>query len=1266
MVEEAPPAALDVAQDGPSRKFWHAREKQRCRIEDQLREYDLGRQNTPLDPSSWEDRYRHENSIRIEAARGIREMLSSSSRVKLRPVQNKSIVVISLMAVHITSEERFKKLRATLDMVAQQEPLQGDAELVVALSWYAPSPSLVTNVKALMDSLAKRRSRRRGSSLAGKCAAVQTGHHRLMWQCVSSYSSAGWPTSRRSSLRRMRQAPQPRVGGRLSTHRQQPLTGQEQTRGSSQVDEDELFDIPSLEDLLARIDAEFEQDAREASDVDFLERDFQGLPPRVVQHVFRRKHRCVVKRCLHDMSVPVIGDYRICVAEYVSHIDTLQPNSGALTVIVQQSERCSQFEHMRAALHAAEQALREKWSFKPGDEGKRSVWIMFGDDDDLWHPRRAKEFAHSISEHPSVDDVGIFVSLARANIEQGQCLPDEEIPSTQEQVDEFLQDGRATLLRDDDVCRNWRQQLQEVHQATESSLTLIDVPDDLELEYFDFYPRLRIVREFFDNTSSTVLANRFCDLRFNEFLRKYPLWGQELGLQVAFFEADCWMYFYAYKGVSEEGVAEIFERADDSIPTNAGVADGHVSSDIPVEDCDVNLAKENVTLFQSYDQSLTMAKISMFIAHFRYAMENKLIRMHRTTVDQPYFDCVVREMADKGFLNYLNATTADIVELDPKKARILANRMYLVFQRYAISMLDKLEINVIWTSPGDFSFAEKEPPDEKEGDDDDDASIIAEDAFSAAESADLDAELDSAAPSLAEPPPSKVLDRWARHTLANRIINHCVLTIEHDLPWKSITFKDTLQVFKAMGVDTESLLNVFGVQCHEREQRQEIYKIIRHFAAYENIVEESMTISDVEKLFQHMMKIKAIQHDDLMRRFALNDLKPTLGLRESSLSAALKMFCTRSRRGKAEFQAAPNSMSFSEVRELLRILKITEEEFVSYFCDTECPHNEAELGQWVRQALVGTIIGEMKETKLSLRALYWLLHFLELKPETFVARVKRGGSFPDEMFIEDIQDVTTGYFRLKHAVGNNSWPSKVYLAEDLRTEQKVAFKFPATEVEVETIRHLQELAPDCICWPELLDWGQTTENPIGTQYYLATQLLGSSLDEVFERLEGHPEQAKLGAVKIIGRILLRRLEALHCCGYVHCYICPENILLGSSDSSDLDKTSFYLTNFRYARQFPHGGDAPGDHGNMLYSSIRSAKGGERSPADDMEALGWTLVTGLLGFLPWFQAVLEFLGLKKSLQELKINKFLKELREQKMEFIQRGYGFVGDGDRKSVV
>ena len=86
------------------------------------------------------------------------------------------------------------------------------------------------------------------------------------------------------------------------------------------------------------------------------------------------------------------------IAQKVKHL--LCQASGKYLVELQQHEAYSQFDHFDACRVYIEQIIVSREG-RPAD----SVWCLFSDDDDLWHPERCQRYLqflhHGIRNHPA-------------------------------------------------------------------------------------------------------------------------------------------------------------------------------------------------------------------------------------------------------------------------------------------------------------------------------------------------------------------------------------------------------------------------------------------------------------------------------------------------------------------------------------------------------------------------------------------------------------------------------------------------------------------------------------------------------------------------------------------------------------------------------------------------------------------------------------------------------------------------------------------------
>jgi len=182
-----------------------------------------------------------------------------------------------------------------------------------------------------------------------------------------------------------------------------------------------------------------------------------------------------------------------------------------------------------------------------------------------------------------------------------------------------------------------------------------------------------------------------------------------------------------------------------------------------------------------------------------------------------------------------------------------------------------------------------------------------------------------------------------------------------------------------------------------------------------------------------------------------------------------------------------------------------------------------------------------------------------------------------------------------------------------------AVKFPTNNREVRTLTALQGGSDAgglgiCLGAPLLLDSGKYIGKP-----FLVTELLGQPLSELFALLWRRPIEERWRTMSVLGRLLLRRLKAIHGRGFVHCDMNPDNVLIGRKGHDDVfERSRPFIIDFGLAHPFPGGDPIKAHAGTIEYNSIRSTDGGPRGPRDDLEALGWMLCHGVLGVLPWMQ------------------------------------------------
>lgn len=170
-------------------------------------------------------------------------------------------------------------------------------------------------------------------------------------------------------------------------------------------------------------------------------------------------------------------------------------------------------------------------------------------------------------------------------------------------------------------------------------------------------------------------------------------------------------------------------------------------------------------------------------------------------------------------------------------------------------------------------------------------------------------------------------------------------------------------------------------------------------------------------------------------------------------------------------------------------------------------------------------------------------------------------------------------------------------------EEEVAVKFPSLACEVDALRRVRNVEGV----PRVMDVGYGP----GKTLFCAMPILGPSLKALLRwcNHDGRGGRVSGQAARSLGVSLVKALRGIHRCGIVHCDVNPGNILFSLKDASP------QLIDFGWARNI---GEAHFEKtvGTCMYNSIRAGFGGQRTPADDLESVGWLLLQLVLGRLPW--------------------------------------------------
>eukprot|EP00404_Azadinium_spinosum_P022852 CAMPEP_0180617430 /NCGR_PEP_ID=MMETSP1037_2-20121125/33023_1 /TAXON_ID=632150 /ORGANISM="Azadinium spinosum, Strain 3D9" /LENGTH=662 /DNA_ID=CAMNT_0022637363 /DNA_START=18 /DNA_END=2006 /DNA_ORIENTATION=- len=320
--------------------------------------------------------------------------------------------------------------------------------------------------------------------------------------------------------------------------------------------------------------------------------------------------------------------------------------------------------------------------------------------------------------------------------------------------------------------------------------------------------------------------------------------------------------------------------------------------------------------------------------------------------------------------------------------------------------------------------------------------------------------------------------------------------------------------------------------------------------------------------------------------------------------------------GKAE------SMKFNSVLKVFDKIDLSSDRFVTKFtqehCDRDTPAKELDkAAREILRMFAARHPSECMKESINCRDLYRLLEIVGYPLKRFKA-VFNGNEGDDNGAAQS--SLRFGSYKVRRQICQTMRGVSCYLGEHVSDFTRVAVKWPVPKEEVATMKEILKNCKGCLGLPALLASGDFEGQP-----YIVTELLGSSMNKVFHCLHNYSGKRRWQGIKILGRLSVRRLRAFHTCGYVHNDISPENILLGpvrGSGPNAQSRLGLYLIDFEHAQKTIGGKKLEMDRCSAEWSSVRSAEGGEPVPQDDLEALGWVLLNGLIGALPWFDWLVE--------------------------------------------
>ena len=209
---------------------------------------------------------------------------------------------------------------------------------------------------------------------------------------------------------------------------------------------------------------------------------------------------------------------------------------------------------------------------------------------------------------------------------------------------------------------------------------------------------------------------------------------------------------------------------------------------------------------------------------------------------------------------------------------------------------------------------------------------------------------------------------------------------------------------------------------------------------------------------------------------------------------------------------------------------------------------------------------------------------------------------------------------------------EIYIAQDNQDN----YNYCALKIENRTKnyflkieKNVLELTKDLIGFPKLI-----TFNSQGESNYLAMELLGPNLSDLFEICDG---DFTIQTTLLLGIQMIERIKNLHSKNYLHRDIKPENFLIGIGYQSN----KVYMIDFGLSKKYK---DNKMNHlpykehrpltGTTRYASINNHLGIEQSRRDDLESIGYVLIYFLKKRLPWQ-------GMQGSTKQSKYDKIMEK-------------------------
>jgi hypothetical protein len=150
--------------------------------------------------------------------------------------------------------------------------------------------------------------------------------------------------------------------------------------------------------------------------------------------------------------------------------------------------------------------------------GDENAWLMFSDDDDLWHPKRVEVLVAIVAKVEEVAPERVEISTDLMCAEPRECASqyDTRPYDTADEVSDGVASGRLKL----------------------SNLKVGDVA-----EYVQSLVRTHCLRGYVTQSSPALIAHRYADMGFIPYIR-VPGLNTSAFIPKNAFSGICWLYFY--------------------------------------------------------------------------------------------------------------------------------------------------------------------------------------------------------------------------------------------------------------------------------------------------------------------------------------------------------------------------------------------------------------------------------------------------------------------------------------------------------------------------------------------------------------------------------------------------------------------------------------------------------------------------------------------------------------------------------------------------